>query len=67
MAFTIFNKDTKYQSIEFNSNRGQLTVESKDNNNTVEFELHEYGERIRITLDQEEIKELINHLQKQLI
>ena len=67
-------KEIKYETtpqwntIEFTSERGnhEMTVSSIDRDGEIEIEMVAYNESTSVFLTQDNIKQLITHLQKQL-
>ena len=61
------SKDTEMQMLEIKTNRKTLLVDSKVNSNWIELNIDDRADNcISIMLNDEEIKALIEHLQRQI-
>jgi hypothetical protein len=60
------SKDTEMQMLEIKTNRKTLLVDSKINSNWIELSISDRGDDVSIMLNDEEIKVLIEHLQRQI-
>jgi RecB family endonuclease NucS len=65
---TIWNEHPEWNTIEFISSSGNITLNvcSNDQDDEVEINISEFGVTHGVYLTQDNIKQLINHLQKQL-
>ncbi len=57
---------TDWESLEFEGQHKRLQIESADAQGDVEIELEDYNESHYFYLNQEDLKKLITHLQKQV-
>lgn len=65
--YKILYPDTDYQNLSLAWGRKQLDIYSVDKNGDIEIEMNDgYGDHYGMYLDQDQIKVLIEHLQKQL-
>jgi hypothetical protein len=63
---TSWGSNPKWNTIEFKGRWTSMEVSSADHEETVEFSMVVHDEEFRVFLNQENLKQLITHLQKQI-